>query len=201
MESLCPRCMQNGETRMLLTEIPFFRSVIISSFSCEVCYLRNTEVQSSGSLCEFGTDIYLTVTSKEDLERDIVRGEWATTYIPELDLTIPCTRKGYMSTLEGFMTSFRDDLQLGQIERRRSNPEYADQIKDFIRKLNKYIVLEDDILPFTFRLCDPSGNSFIQNPKAPQADPNLRIDKFSRKAEHLEVKISYKTILDYGIFS
>jgi zinc finger protein len=172
---------------MLLTDIPFFRSVIISSFSCEFCYLRNTEVQSSGALCEFGCAIKLKVTSKEDLKRDIVRGEWATTYLPELELTIPCTNKGYMSTLEGFLSSFRDDLQLSQPQRRLQNPEYADKIDEFIHKLNKYIAMEDDILPFTFRLVDPSGSSFIQNLKAPEPDPNLVIEKFTRTADQLKV--------------
>ena len=34
MESLCPECHENGTTRMMLTKIPFFREVIISSFEC-----------------------------------------------------------------------------------------------------------------------------------------------------------------------
>jgi zinc finger protein len=32
IESLCLECGQNGTTRMLLTEIPFFRQVVITSF-------------------------------------------------------------------------------------------------------------------------------------------------------------------------
>lgn len=187
MPSICPHCYKEGETRLLLTTIPFFKDVIISSFSCEHCLHKNTHVQNSGKLAEFGKDIILTVTSKEDFGRDIVRGEWATTYLPELQLQIPCTKKGFMSTLEGFLTSFRDDLQMGQEARRKQSPEYADQIEDFIVKLNKYIDANEDIFPFTFRLCDPSGNSFIQNPNAPNPDPNLKIEKFPRTKEQLEV--------------
>lgn len=187
IESVCPNCFKQGETRLLLTTIPFFKDVIVSSFSCEHCLHKNTEVQNSGKMAEFGKDITLTVTSKEDLGRDIVRGEWATTYVPELQLEIPCTRKGYMSTLEGFLTSFRDDLQMGQEERRKDYPDYANQIEDFILKLNKYIEANEDVLPFTFRLCDPSGNSYVQNLHAPQPDPNLKIEKFTRTKEQLEV--------------
>jgi zinc finger protein len=32
IESLCLECGQNGTTRMLLTEMPFFRQVVITSF-------------------------------------------------------------------------------------------------------------------------------------------------------------------------
>lgn len=192
IESVCPNCYKEGETRLLLTTIPFFKDVIISSFTCSHCYHKNTNVQNSGKLAEFGVDLLLTVTSKEDLARDIVRGEWATTYVPELQLEIPCTKKGYMSTLEGFLTSFKEDLEMGQGERRKQNPDYADQIDDFILKINKYINADEEILPFTFRLVDPSGNSFVQNPNAPNPDKNLKIEKFTRTPEHLEVKKNSK---------
>lgn len=38
------------------------------------------------------------------------------------------------------------------------------------------------MLPFTFELIDPSGNSFIQNPYAPKPDANLSETKFMRTA-------------------
>lgn len=67
MESMCPQCYKNGETRMLLTEIPFFKSVIVTSFFCDHCQCRNSEVQSSGQLADYGSDLKLSVTSKDDL--------------------------------------------------------------------------------------------------------------------------------------
>ena len=171
-----------------MTEIPFFKSVIIMSFSCPHCGYRNSEIQNGGQLEEFGVEIKLRVTSKDDLQRDIVRGEWASTYIPELELEIPALKKGHMSTLEGFLTSFRDDLRMGQEQRMKQNPDYANQIEEFLRKLDKYIEVDEDILPFTFRLCDPSGNSYVQNPKAPEVDPNLQVIKFNRTKEQLIVR-------------
>ena len=110
IESLCARCFNNGETRMLLTDIPFFKAIIVTSFSCPHCMYRNSEVQSAGQLAEFGYDLVLKITSKEDLQRDVVRGEWATTYIPELELEIPATKRGCMSTVEGFLVGFKEDL-------------------------------------------------------------------------------------------
>lgn len=37
IESLCMECHEQGETRMLLTVIPYFREVIVVSFRCEHC--------------------------------------------------------------------------------------------------------------------------------------------------------------------
>lgn len=42
IESLCSNCEENGETRLLLTKIPFFREIIVSSFHCDKCGFRNT---------------------------------------------------------------------------------------------------------------------------------------------------------------
>jgi len=119
IESMCPNCFKQGETRMLLTEIPFFKSIIVSSFSCPHCLHKNHEIQSSGQLEEFGTELILTVKTKEDMQRDVVRGEWATTFIPELELEIPATKRGCMSTVEGFLTGFREDLLMDQPARRQ----------------------------------------------------------------------------------
>jgi len=68
-----------------------------------------------------------------------------------------------------------------------NNPETADHIDEFLFKLEKYIVGDEDILPFTFIVDDPAGNSYIKNPFFPQPDPNLTIEKYSRTVEQLEM--------------
>ena len=128
MESLCPNCESNGETRMMLTNIPFFKDLLVVSFSCPHCNYRNNEIQNAGVLAELGHKITLTVDKKEDLDRDIVRSEFATTFVPELNLEIPFNKKGHMSTLEGYLTGFKDDLMMNQPYRRETSPEVADQI-------------------------------------------------------------------------
>lgn len=45
--SLCMACGGAGTTRMLTTQIPFFREIILSSFECDDCHWRNNEVQSN----------------------------------------------------------------------------------------------------------------------------------------------------------
>lgn len=185
MESLCTQCFKDGETRLLLTDIPFFRQVVLMSFECPHCGFKNNELQDTNSLGENGQKITLKVTRQEDLGRSIVRSQHAVTFIPELGMEIPATKKGYHSTLEGFMVSFKEDLMMTQEERRKIDPAGADQIDEFLFKLEKYVTLDEDILPFSFILDDPSGTSYIQNLEAPKADPNLKIEEFTRTKEQI----------------
>ena len=178
-------CQKDGETRMMLTNIPFFKDILVVSFSCPHCNYRNNEIQNAGVLAELGHKLTLTVNSREDLDRDICRGEFATTYIPELQLEIPFNKKGHMSTLEGYLTGFKEDLLLNQQHRKDTDPELADQIFDFLFKLDKYIAGVDDILPFHFIIDDPAGNSYIKNPLFPKPDPQLKIEKYARSIEQI----------------
>ena len=52
IESLCLNCQENGETRMLLTKIPYFRDIIVMSFRCEHCGYTNTETQNATAMSE-----------------------------------------------------------------------------------------------------------------------------------------------------
>lgn len=54
-----------GTTRLLLTKVPFFREIIVSSFSCEHCGWSNTEIQSAGKIQDQGVCYTLTVNSQE----------------------------------------------------------------------------------------------------------------------------------------
>lgn len=103
---------------MMLTNIPFFKDVLVVSFTCDDCGHRNNEIQNAGVLADTGLKLKLTVTNKEDMDRDICRGEFATTFVPELGLEVPFNKKGQMSTLEGFLTGFKEDLMMQQPIRR-----------------------------------------------------------------------------------
>ena len=69
LESLCVSCEENGMTKLLMTKIPFFREIIISSFDCEHCGFRNNEVQFGGTLPDYGVEILFRILSKADLNR------------------------------------------------------------------------------------------------------------------------------------
>ena len=85
IESMCMNYHQNGMTRLLLTKIPFFKEIIVSSFSCPHCQWANTKIQSAGRIQDQGICFTLQVKTKEDLNREVVKADSATTRIPELE--------------------------------------------------------------------------------------------------------------------
>lgn len=181
LESLCMNCYQNGTTRLLLTRIPFFKEIIISSFSCDHCQWSNTEIQSAGEIQEQGVCYTLKIKTKEDLDREVVKADSATTRIPELDFEIPpFTQKGSLSTIEGLLDRAVAGLEQDQPARREADPEVAARIDGFIQKLQE---LKDVEREFTLVIEDPSGNSFVENPVAPQKDEALTVTRFKRTIE------------------
>lgn len=181
IESMCMNCHQNGTTRLLLTRIPFFKEIIVSSFSCPHCCWSNTEIQSAGRIQDQGICYTLKVETKQDLNREVVKADCATTRIPELDFEIPpFTQKGALSTVEGLLDRAVAGLEQDQPIRRAADPEVAEKIDEFIQKLKKLKEVEEE---FTLVIEDPSGNSFVENPVAPQKDPALTVTRFKRTVQ------------------
>ncbi|XP_072885935.1 zinc finger protein ZPR1 [Hemitrygon akajei] len=181
IESLCMNCYQNGMTRLLLTKIPFFREIIVSSFACDNCGWVNNEIQSAGKIQEQGVRYTVHVSSRQDLNREVVKADSASTKIPELDFEIPpFTQKGALSTVEGLIDRAVGGLEQNQPARKATDPDVAYKVEEFIEKLKKLKELET---PFTLVIDDPSGNSFIENPYAPQKDEALMITHYKRNAK------------------
>ena len=108
-----------------------------------------------------------------------------------LDLEIPPqTQRGTVSTLEGMMRKAIDNLQelqperlkLGDLDNFYRCENAIDRLRRMIRatRSEEYNTDSDSeepapfFVPFTVVLDDPAGNSFIENPLAPQPDPNLQ---------------------------
>uniref|UniRef100_A0A4W4G0V9 Zinc finger protein ZPR1 n=1 Tax=Electrophorus electricus TaxID=8005 RepID=A0A4W4G0V9_ELEEL len=183
IESLCMNCYETGKTRLLLTKIPFFREIIISSFTCSQCHWTNTEIQSAGRIQEQGVSYTLKLKSKEDMNREVVKTDSATTRILELDFEIPAfTQKGSLSTIEGLLDRAVAGLEQDQPIRRvcATDPDVANKLDQFIQRLKKLKDVEEE---FTLIIDDPSGNSFIENPFAPQKDQALSVSHYKRTPE------------------
>lgn len=80
-----------GTTRLLMTSIPHFKEVILTSFECNHCGNKNTGFQP-GQVQEQGVRYELAVESEKDLSRQVVKSDYATVSVPELELEIPATR-------------------------------------------------------------------------------------------------------------
>lgn len=178
IESLCVNCGQNGITKMLLTKIPFYKEVVIMSFECSECGYSNNEIQSAGRVEEKGVRITLCVDSAEDLNRQVVKSDYTAVKLPVLDFEIPSqSQKGEVTTVEGIIDRAVTGLSQDQEMRKSSDPETAEKIKEFIEKLK---ALKTLTRPFVLILEDISGNSWVENPKAPKPDTNCHTVHFNR---------------------
>lgn len=187
IESVCVNCQDNGITRLLLTKIPFFKDIIIMAFTCDKCGYRSNEVQPASSLADYGIKFELKIVSERDLSRRIVKTEYAEIKVPACDLEIPpLTQKGKLSTIEGFLSCARDQLkeafETGVYD--TLDEATKGKITATIEKINK--VLDLSALPITLTLEDPSGNSFIENPFAPNRDVYCKTTHFIRTKEMAE---------------
>ncbi|CAN6485417.1 unnamed protein product [Victoria cruziana] len=183
IESLCMRCGENGITRILLTRIPHFREVVLMAFECTNCNERNNEVQFAGVIQPRGCCYQLKVAAGEPkiLDRQVVKSDSASIKIPELDFEIPPeAQRGTLSTVEGIILRAINELEALQDERKKVDPERAEALDNFLAKLKSLAAGEGC---FTFMLDDPAGNSFIENPYAPSADPLLTITFYDRTPE------------------
>ncbi|XP_048773274.1 zinc finger protein ZPR1-like [Ostrea edulis] len=176
IESYCVNCEQNGMTRLFLTRIPFFKDVLVSSFTCDNCGLHNTELQPGGKIQEKGVKFVCTINTVKDLNRQIVQTNYATVSIPKLEFESP-PNKGVLTTVEGLIQRAVEGLLQDQPVRKIQHPEVAAQIDSFIDKLKDLKAVKE---PFQIVLDDPSGNSFIENPFAPNVDKDMTIHHYKR---------------------
>ncbi|CAD1785071.1 similar to Saccharomyces cerevisiae YGR211W ZPR1 Essential protein with two zinc fingers [Maudiozyma barnettii] len=162
IESLCMNCHKNGTTRMLLTSIPYFREVVIMSFECPHCGFKNSEIQPASSIQEKGSKYTLKVESKEDFNRQVIKSETGSCKFVELDIEIP-SKRGVLTTVEGLLEEMIEDLQSDQEMRKKIDEAMYDKIDAFIKKVKATIdCTPEGVLPLTFELDDPSGNSWIE---------------------------------------
>jgi len=182
MESLCVACEEQGVTRLFPTRIPFFREVIVSSFNCEHCGAHNSELQPASSIQEKGIKVSVRISKPQELNRQVVQTNNATVSIPELDFETP-PNAGVLTTVEGLIDRAVEGLKQDQVLRRIQHPDLAEQLDKFVARLED---LKTCNTPFHLVIDDPSGNSFVENPNAPNTDPEMKVVHFTRTKEQNE---------------
>lgn len=193
LESVCMACFERtgdevmGVTRLLPTRIPYFRDVIVMAFECGTCGFRSSELQPANEYGSRGCRFHLQInpadaaTCKMDLNRQVIKSENATIYIPEAEFEIPAaSKRGEISTVEGIIAIAAENLQHGQEERRRAHPEVAEKLQAVIDKLK---AMAEGREAFSFILDDAGGNSFLENPYAPSSDRRVAISYYGRSPQ------------------
>ncbi|KAK4494212.1 hypothetical protein PRZ48_014510 [Zasmidium cellare] len=159
IESLCMNCHEDGLTKMLLTRIPYFREIVIMSFSCDHCGFQNNEIQSAGQIQPKGVKYALRVEKDEDLQRQVVKSDVCAFRIEEIDLEIP-PGKGRYTNVEGIISSVKQDLEAHQEARMEQMPEVGEKVAGIISTLDDMV--SGRRYPFMVSADDPSGNSMIE---------------------------------------
>ncbi|KAM6370640.1 zinc finger protein ZPR1 isoform 2-T2 [Pluvialis apricaria] len=88
-----------------------------------------------------------------------------------------CHLPSVLTTIEGIIDRAVAGLEQDQPIRRATDEEVARKIDEFIGKLKQ---LKEVHSSFTFIIDDPSGNSFVENPHAPQKDDALVVTHYRR---------------------
>jgi zinc finger protein ZPR1 len=115
LPGVCPDCNSDEDkTRSLMVDIPFFKDVLIMSYTCAKCGYRSNEVKAGGAIPIEGQRITLREVTKEDFTRDVLKAETAAVIIPELRLEVTeGSLGGKFTTVEGLLSdiykSFADN--------------------------------------------------------------------------------------------
>lgn len=188
----CPGCTKTAEMNMQMVNIPYFKQVIIAAVVCSHCGYKTNEVKTGGAIPPQGKKIWLDVTNEQDLRRDILKSETCCLSIPECRVEVqPGTMGGRFTTVEGLLTQIRDDLHGSIFDTEDKGGAGGDSMpKDqknewegFFATLNKAIKVE---MAYTILLQDPLANSYVQSYTAPEPDPQLRFEDYTRTEDEEE---------------
>ncbi|KAJ2918902.1 hypothetical protein MD484_g1527, partial [Candolleomyces efflorescens] len=119
--------------------------------------------------------------------------------IPEVDLTLPPTERGQVTTVEGLLRDIIADLAMDQPLRRIQDEATYTSIAALLTKLKAMVGDPDEdedeeqaasssrkedipIQPFTLKLDDPSGNSFLEF-LGSMSDPKWNVRAYPRTFE------------------
>lgn len=154
------------------------------STNCDSCGYRDNEVKSGGAISEQGRRLTLRVEDSEDLSRDVLKSETAGLAIPEIDLHLaPGTLGGRFTTLEGLLQQVYDELS-ERVLMRGDSAQDKGAFEGFLGKLKK--VMAAEYCPYHVIVDDPLANSYIQNPYAPDADPSMTSEMYTRTYDQNE---------------
>ena len=182
----CPECNVSASTNMKLVQIPHFKEVIIMATNCDECGHRTNEVKSGGATEAQGTKITLHVTDVADMSRDLLKSETCGILIPELEFELGMAAVGgKFTTLEGLLTNIKDLIVSKNpfLCGDSSSSDRSEKLQQFGAKIDSIMAGEMDVHVI---LDDPAGNSYIQNVYAPEPDPELTVEKYTRTYEQNE---------------
>ena len=188
----CPGCSSGAAMNITMVKIPYFKEVILTAIVCVHCGYRTSDVKTGGEFPEKGQRIWLDVEHSRDLSRDILKSETCCLKIPACSVEVqPGTMGGRFTTVEGLLTQVRDDLRGAIFDTDDVDGLGGDSMPSeqkiawntFFEKINSAIKGE---MKYTILMEDPLANSYVQSFTAPEPDPQIRTEEYTRSQEEEE---------------
>lgn len=187
LESLCMNCHEQGVTRLLFTQIPYFREVVLMSFECPHCGFKNSEIQPASEIQIKGVKYVLKVEEKEDMNRQVVKSDQCSCKFAELDVEIP-PQRGQLTTVEGLLQQIYEDLSADQEKRKEIDVDTYNKVEEFLARVQS--AREGGILPLTLTVDDPAGNSWVQFIPGEASHKWSRVEYFRTKEQSRAIGLS-----------
>ncbi|KIW98323.1 uncharacterized protein Z519_01907 [Cladophialophora bantiana CBS 173.52] len=184
IESLCMNCRDEGITRILPIKIPYFKEILLESFSCDHCGWKNNTVKSAGQIQEKGTKFTFRLDNMADLQRQVVRADTGVFRVEDLGLEMP-PAPGQFTNLEGMISKIKTDLESDQPARKDADPALHTSLVTVIQKLGE--MLQGNSFPITVSLDDISGNSFIEPSPNDKGTKYTRTDYFRSREQNVQL--------------
>lgn len=109
-----------------MTRIPFYKELVISSFECEHCNYKNSQLDPAIELKQQGVRITLNIETKEDLDRYVITTDYTSVQIKELDFEIPpMSQKSQVTTVEGILSKTITNLNEQKKVIEQTHPDLA----------------------------------------------------------------------------
>eukprot|EP00897_Mesotaenium_endlicherianum_P003028 jgi/Mesen1/2753/ME000017S02122 len=177
----CSACAAPSQTRMFVTNIPYFKEVIVMATSCDVCGYKNSEVKPGGSISAKGKRITLKVKSVADFRRDVIKSDTASVIVPEVELELAAgTLGGRVTTVEGLLADISESLKRVQgfsmgdsapTSQRQQWLAFEDQLQQLLRVEKEWTLILDDAVANSF--IAPSAESI-------EKDTQLVVEEYER---------------------
>ncbi|KIW99927.1 uncharacterized protein Z518_10855 [Rhinocladiella mackenziei CBS 650.93] len=173
-----------GITRILPIKIPFFKEILLESFSCDHCGWKNNTVKSAGQIQEKGSKYTFRLDKMEDFQRQIVRSDTGIFRLEDIDLEMP-PAPGQLTNLESIILKIKTDLEYDQPTRKGTSLELYHALEMIIQKLQT--MLDGNGFPFTVSVDDISGNSFIEPSPEDKDSKYTRTDYFRTHEQNAQL--------------
>lgn len=133
--------------------------------TCDNCGIKSSEVKSGEGVEPKGVKYTLKLTDESDLNRDLLKSDYATFEIPEIEF---CMSEGTLgskfTTLEGLLkdcvTQLREVSYFGSDFDDSKDSKKKNKMMECIEKLEN--IQNGQTLGVTVILDDPSGTSYLQ---------------------------------------